>query len=146
MVNDCERGILLPPLHGLLHAPHHRWDSTYQSLCCTSHGVLAGTRTSSMDPSWWISLMTHHSCVWSAYLILFKNVNYVQRFQIGTGLLGFFSYHLSDTQYLCWGVAKQSFIDFGVYWATLWMVTDTLILHLNFINLWVTKHGHGFRF
>ena len=32
----------------LLYAPSHRQDSTYHSLCYTSHGALAGTRNSSM--------------------------------------------------------------------------------------------------
>ena len=34
----------------LLYAPSHRQDSTYHGLCYTSHGALAGTRNSSMDP------------------------------------------------------------------------------------------------
>ena len=34
----------------LLHAPSHRQDSTYHSLCYTSRGALAGTRNSSMGP------------------------------------------------------------------------------------------------
>ena len=34
----------------LLYAPSHRQDSTYHSLCYTSCGALAGTRTSSMGP------------------------------------------------------------------------------------------------
>ena len=34
----------------LLYAPSHRQDSTYHSLCYTSHGALAGTRNSSMGP------------------------------------------------------------------------------------------------
>ena len=32
----------------LLYAPSHRQDSTYHSLCYTSHGALAGMRNSSM--------------------------------------------------------------------------------------------------
>ena len=32
----------------ILYAPSHRQDSTYHSLCYTSHGALAGTRNSSM--------------------------------------------------------------------------------------------------
>ena len=56
--SDSEKGNLLPP-HGLLlsinskvllYAPSHRQDSTYHSLCYTSHGALAGTRNSSMGP------------------------------------------------------------------------------------------------
>ena len=43
----------------LLYAPSHRQDSTYHSLCYTSHGALAGTRNSSMGPPWRIDLMTH---------------------------------------------------------------------------------------
>ena len=34
----------------LLYAPPHRQDSTYQGLCYTSRGALAGTRNSSMGP------------------------------------------------------------------------------------------------
>ena len=34
----------------LLYATSHRQDSTYHSLCCTSHGALAGMRNSSMGP------------------------------------------------------------------------------------------------
>ena len=61
MVNDhsdSERGNLLPP-HGLLfpnsrkgslYASSHRQDSTYYSLCYTSHGALAGKRNSSVGP------------------------------------------------------------------------------------------------
>ena len=35
----------------LLYAPSHRQDSTYHSLCYTSHGALARTRNSSMGSS-----------------------------------------------------------------------------------------------
>ena len=34
----------------LLYVPSHRRDSTYHSICYTSRGALAGTRTSSMGP------------------------------------------------------------------------------------------------
>ena len=34
----------------LLYAPSHRQDSTYDSVCYTSHGALAGMRNSSMGP------------------------------------------------------------------------------------------------
>ena len=34
----------------LLYAPSHRQDSTYQGLCYTRHGALAGMRNSSMGP------------------------------------------------------------------------------------------------
>ena len=34
----------------LLYAPSNRQDSTYHGLCYTSHGALAGTRSSSMGP------------------------------------------------------------------------------------------------
>ena len=34
----------------LLYAPSHRQDSTYDGLCYTSRGALAGTRNSSMGP------------------------------------------------------------------------------------------------
>ena len=48
--SDSERQNPLLP-HGLLfpvllYAPSHRQDSTYHSLCYTSHGALAGTRNS----------------------------------------------------------------------------------------------------
>ena len=56
--SDSKRGNPLSP-HGLLflinsrvllYAPSHRQDSTYDSLCYTSRGALAGTRNSSMGP------------------------------------------------------------------------------------------------
>ena len=65
--SDSGRGNPLPP-HGysfrltarvLLYAPSHRQDSTYHSLCYTSHGALAGTRNSSMGPPWRIDSMNH---------------------------------------------------------------------------------------
>ena len=34
----------------ILYAPSHRHDNTYDGLCYTSRGALAGTRTSSMGP------------------------------------------------------------------------------------------------
>ena len=34
----------------LLYAPSHRQDNTYNSLCYTSRGALAGMRNSSMGP------------------------------------------------------------------------------------------------
>ena len=45
----------------LLHAPSHRQDNTYHSLCYTSRGALAGTINSSMDPK------THHTMSESSY-------------------------------------------------------------------------------
>ena len=45
----------------LLYAPSHRQDSTYHSLCYTSHGVLAGTRNSSMGSPWRIDLTTQRT-------------------------------------------------------------------------------------
>ena len=45
----------------LLYAPSHRQDSTYHSLCYTSHGALAGTRNSSMGPPWRIDPTTHRT-------------------------------------------------------------------------------------
>ena len=45
----------------LLYAPSHRQDSTYHSLCYTSHGALAGTRNSSMGPPWRVDLTTHRT-------------------------------------------------------------------------------------
>ena len=53
--SDNEKGNPLPPhrlllLHHLLYAPSHRQDNTYQGLCYTSCGALAGTRNSSMGP------------------------------------------------------------------------------------------------
>ena len=57
--SDSERENPLPP-HRLLfpisskvfclYAPSHRQDCTYQGLCYTSRGLLAGTRNSSMGP------------------------------------------------------------------------------------------------
>ena len=35
----------------LLYASSHRQDNAYHGICCTSRGVLAGTRNSSMDHS-----------------------------------------------------------------------------------------------
>ena len=54
---DCERGNPLPP-HGLLFPisskgsliSSHRQDNTYNGLCYTSRGALAGTRNISMGP------------------------------------------------------------------------------------------------
>ena len=58
--SDSEVGNLLPPLHGLLfeylqlaawvllYLPSPKQDSTYHSLCYTSHGALVGVRNSSM--------------------------------------------------------------------------------------------------
>ena len=43
----------------LLDAPFQRQDSTYHSLCYTSHGALAGTRNSSMGPPLRIDLTIH---------------------------------------------------------------------------------------
>ena len=43
----------------LLYTPSHRQDSTYHSLCYTSHGALAGTRNSSMGPPRRINPTTH---------------------------------------------------------------------------------------
>ena len=57
---DSERGNLLAP-HGLLfpistrvllYTSSHRQDNTYDILCYTSHGALAGTRNSLMGPPW----------------------------------------------------------------------------------------------
>ena len=50
--SDSEKGNPLPP-HGLLlsiliYAPSHRQDNTYQGLCYTNRGALAGTRNSPM--------------------------------------------------------------------------------------------------
>ena len=43
----------------LLYALSYRHDSTYYSLCYTSHGALAGMRNSSMGPPWGIDSKTH---------------------------------------------------------------------------------------
>ena len=57
--SDSERGNPLPPLPGLLFSisskitficTDHRQDNTYQGLCYTSRGALAGTRNSSIGP------------------------------------------------------------------------------------------------
>ena len=45
----------------LLCAPSHRQNSTYPSLCYTSHGTLAGMRNSSMASPWRIDLTTHRA-------------------------------------------------------------------------------------
>ena len=45
----------------LLYAPSHRQDNTYHGLCYTSRGALAGTRNSSMGPSWRIDPTTHRT-------------------------------------------------------------------------------------
>ena len=45
----------------LLYALSHRQDSTYHSLCCTSRGALAGTRSSSMGPPWRIDPTIHRT-------------------------------------------------------------------------------------
>ena len=44
----------------LLHAQSHRQDNTYHSLC-GSRGALAGTRNSSMRPTWRIDPTTHRT-------------------------------------------------------------------------------------
>ena len=53
--SDSEKGNLLTPLHGLLflsfYMHHPRQDSTYHGRGHTSHGALAGTRSSSMGPT-----------------------------------------------------------------------------------------------
>ena len=47
----CHCGLLfLLAARVLLYAPSHRQDSTYNSLCYTSRGVLGGTGNSSMSP------------------------------------------------------------------------------------------------
>ena len=52
--SDSERGNPLPPLHELLFPssflPSHRQDITYQGLCYSSRGALAGMRNNSMGP------------------------------------------------------------------------------------------------
>ena len=56
--SDSEKGNPLPPhrlllsidTRVLLYAPSHRQDNTYNGLCYTSRGALAGTRNSSMGP------------------------------------------------------------------------------------------------
>ena len=56
--SDSEKGNPLPPHRlllsinskVLLYAPSHRQDNTYNGLCYTSRGALAGTRNSSMGP------------------------------------------------------------------------------------------------
>ena len=45
---------------GLLYASSNRQDNTYQGLCYTSRGALAGTRNSSMGPPWRIDPTTYH--------------------------------------------------------------------------------------
>ena len=63
--SDSEKGNPLPHIgysyrltaRVLLYAPSHRQDSTYHSLCYTSHGALAGMRNSSMGPP-------HEGSIW----------------------------------------------------------------------------------
>ena len=45
----------------LLYASSNRQDNTYQGLCCTSRGALAGTRIILMDPPWRIDPTTHRT-------------------------------------------------------------------------------------
>ena len=45
----------------LLNAPSHRQDSTYHSLCYTSHGALAVTSNSSVGPLWRIDPTSHRT-------------------------------------------------------------------------------------
>ena len=45
----------------LLCAPSHRQDNTYDGLCYTSRGALAGMRNSSMGPPWRIYPTTHRT-------------------------------------------------------------------------------------
>ena len=54
--SDSKRGILFPISYSfrlaarvVLYAPSHRQDSTYHSLCYTSRGALAGTRTNELE-------------------------------------------------------------------------------------------------
>ena len=63
--SDSERGNPLPPLRGLLfrlaarvllYAPSHSQDNTYNGLCYTSRGALAGTRNLE-QPLSYISLL-----------------------------------------------------------------------------------------
>ena len=65
---DSERGNPLPRPHGLLFPinskesffmRHHTEDCTYNALCYTSSGALAGTRNSSMGPLWEIDPTTY---------------------------------------------------------------------------------------
>ena len=54
----------------LLYAPSHRQDNTYHGLCYTSRGALAGTRNSSMGPSWRIDPTTHRTMSERPYISL----------------------------------------------------------------------------
>ena len=60
--SNSKRGNLLPPHHGLLfpisskgylYSPSHRQASTYNGLCYTSYGALAGMRNSSVGSIQW---------------------------------------------------------------------------------------------
>ena len=67
--SENESGNLLPPMGYsfriaamvLLYASSHRQDNTYHGLCYTSRGALAGTRNSSMGPTWRIDPTTHRT-------------------------------------------------------------------------------------
>ena len=54
----------------LLYAPPHRLDSTYQGLCYTSHGALAGTSNSSIGPPWRINPTTHRTILHLLMLVV----------------------------------------------------------------------------
>ena len=41
--------------------PSHKQNGTYYGVCYTSHGALAKTRNSSMDPPWGIDTTTYHT-------------------------------------------------------------------------------------
>ena len=63
------------PARVLLYAPSHRQDSTYHSLCYTSHVALAGTRNTSMGPPWRVDPSHHEQTLlpWS-YISLHSQV------------------------------------------------------------------------
>ena len=68
----------------LLYAPSHRQDNTYNGLCYTSHGALAGTRNSSMGPPHYIYIHIYISLSFNLpyiitmillFMIYFKTIN-----------------------------------------------------------------------
>ena len=58
----------------LLYAPSHRQGSTYQSLCYTSCGALAGTRNSSMGPPQKINPTTHRTMSERSYHTISRSI------------------------------------------------------------------------
>ena len=90
--SDNERGIMSPPLHGLLflinkgflYAPSHRQNSTYHGFC----GKLAGTRNSSMGPSHHKRTLYHGAR--TCCIVVFEDTSYVCQYVAGNLVNAFF--------------------------------------------------------